>query len=168
MVSQHQRKLHWELCVLPRKGGASLRDWRGKEQSHLLDPSFSSAAKTVSIHLLIVCSRPELKHGGFPFWRYASKVQDTVFSTVPALVYLFPSSWHSALWGWSNVKFLPCVACLCSFCFRDAEPILGQNPNGKKHGYRPVILSSLWVMTINPCESGQRFSHVDKLFWESH
>lgn len=160
-------KKHRGFRVLPRKGGASPRVKR-ERAIPLLDPSFSIAAKTVGIHLFIVCSEPELKHGVFPFCRSASKGQDTVFSTGSASADVFPSSWHSALWGWSHVRCLPCVACLCIPETERAVPILGQNPNGKKHGYQPMILSSLRVMTRNPCESGRRFSHVDKLFWKSH
>lgn len=46
---------------------------------------------------------------------------------------LFPSSWHWALWGWSDVKFLFCVTCFCMAETERAELILGQSPNGKKH-----------------------------------
>lgn len=92
------------LCVTKKRWNLS---WE-TEESHLLDPFFSSTAKTVSTYLLIMCFRPEPRYSGLPFWRYTSKVQDVVFSTVLALVSLFPSSWHSALWGWSNVKSLLC------------------------------------------------------------
>lgn len=148
--------------MFSRKGRSSLRRWRGKEQSHLLDPSFSDAAKTISLHLLIVCSRPGLKHTVASLsedvlaqCRTQCSAQSLPYVSVPQQLALSPLRLE-----WCQIP--PVSHVFAWLKQKEQSWYLDKAQTGKN------IFGSLWVITTNPCEPGQRFSHVDKLFWKSH